>query len=46
MFEKVRGWLKKSLGTVKKRLNQFQQPIKWIVIGYLDVYPKNWTHIN
>ena len=35
MFEKVRGWLKKSLGTVKKRLNQFQQPIKWIVIGYL-----------
>lgn len=35
MFEKVRGWLKKSLGTVKKRLNQFQQHIKWIVIGYL-----------
>ena len=35
MFEKVRGWLKKSLGTVKKRLYQFQQSIKWIVIGYL-----------
>lgn len=35
MFEKVRGWLNKGLGAVKKRLNQFQQPIKWIVIGYM-----------
>ena len=35
MFEKVRGWLNQGLGAVKKRLNQFQQPIKWIVIGYM-----------
>ena len=46
MFEKVKGILTKGLDAVKTRLNQFQQPIKWIVIGYLDVYPKNWTHIN
>ena len=35
MFEKVKGLLTKGLDAVKKRLNQFQQPIKWIVIGYL-----------
>ena len=35
MFEKVKWILTKSLDAVKKRLNQFQQPIKWIVIGYL-----------
>ena len=35
MFEKVKGMLNKGLDAVKERLNQFQQPIKWIVIGYL-----------
>lgn len=35
MFEKVKGILTKGLDAVKTRLNQFQQPIKWIVIGYL-----------
>jgi hypothetical protein len=35
MFEKVRGLFTKGLGAVKERLNQFQQPIKWIVIGYM-----------
>ena len=35
MFEKVKGMLNKGLDAVKARLNQFQQPIKWIVIGYL-----------
>lgn len=35
MFEKVKGFLSKGLDTVRARLNQFQQPIKWIVIGYL-----------
>lgn len=35
MFEKVKGILTKGLDAVKKRLNQFQQPIKWIVIGYM-----------
>ena len=35
MFAKVRAWLNKGLGAVTKRLNQFQQPIKWIVIGYM-----------
>jgi len=35
MFEKVKGFLSKGLDAVKVRLNQFQQPIKWIVMGYL-----------
>ena len=35
MFEKVKGFLSKGLDAVRVRLNQFQQPIKWIVIGYL-----------
>lgn len=35
MFEKVKGFLSKGLDMVRVRLNQFQQPIKWIVIGYL-----------
>lgn len=35
MFEKVKGILTKGLNAVKARLNQFQQPIKWIVMGYL-----------
>ena len=35
MFEKVKGLLSKGLDAVRVRLNQFQQPIKWIVMGYL-----------
>ena len=35
MFEKVKGFLSKGLDAVRARLNQFQQPIKWIVMGYL-----------
>lgn len=37
MFEKIRNGFFKELANAKTRLMQFQQPIKYLILGYLAI---------